>query len=112
MKTVMWKYRSELMTDHWPYSWLHISKHFKGVSMWSLSFHIKGSRLWFTSYPWFYLRSPRHDPWKTTALTIRLGKWIITFGEINQKRYYKNCQIIAIIENGKRVWIAPKLFKH
>lgn len=98
---IKWQYKKDILTDWW---WLWakvgISKHFDGTSIWCTEFHLKDSYAWYYN---FRYNGDIREPWKTTRLTFRLGRWIVVFGGHPLRACYKNAKVVEVSRFWKRV---------
>jgi hypothetical protein len=100
MKVVIWSWRKQIKTDYWLTSWLQLSSHFSGVREWAVELHWKDSNRW-----WYNLhRRKIGSRWKHSRVTVRLGKYIISVGGLDRKKYYDNVRVLRVINKGKTVY--------
>jgi hypothetical protein len=100
MTVVTWTWRDRVMKDYYLFSWLHFSKHFEDVKIWSYEFHWKDSNVWYYNFK----RQAQGSRFKRTRLTLRLGKHIISIGSIDTETYYKDVVLLKMVCKGKVVF--------
>jgi len=111
MKTITWTWRNEVLTDYYFLPWLKLSQHFTGVRVWSWEFHWKHSHAWYFNFKRRKAGQKKGKGFRHTRLTLRLGKYIVVIGGINQDTYYKDVHIMKKTRWGRVVYeYVPPLF--
>ncbi len=88
------------MTDYFIFSWLQLSKHFKGHKQWSWEFHWKGSNAWYHNFRKIRTEKARFCFIKT-KLTLRFGKRLMVIGGFDMVKYYRDVKVLKIKHGGK-----------
>lgn len=106
MKRIKWQWRGQVMTDYFFFRWLQFSRHFKGVTHWSWTFYWKGSRKWYYNFKQYQSANiyPMRKGFARTALTFRLGKYIISFSVVDLNKYYRDVQVLEVKDKGKIIY--------
>lgn len=105
MTVVTWAWKGQVMTDYFPYQWLKFSKHFKGISIWSLEFHWKGSKTWYHNFRRRYTSGGSvSGGFTNTRLTLRFGKHIVSVGYNDTEEMYKDVVLLKMTCKGKVVF--------
>ncbi len=102
MKTITWEWRKKIITDYFIFPWLQISRHFEGTKNWSYAFHWKNGHVWYHNFR-RHVADDRHM-FLNTRLTLRFGKRIICFGNVDMNRYYRDVKVLVVKNAGKIIY--------
>lgn len=94
------------MKDRFLFSWLHLSQHFKGVKLWGWEFHWKGSRAWYHNFKRHSAnKGSKYAAFTKTRLTFRLGRWLVSFGNVDKNVYYRDVHVVKVTKGKKLLMI-------